>query len=232
MAMNGANDDVCVIVPMYNEASTVASVVTALRESFSRIVCVDDGSTDGSQEIARAAGATVLRHAVNQGQGAALQTGFDYVLRLTDAAYAVTFDADGQHVVSDAVRMVETARETRSDVILASRFAGTSTAMPTARRLVLKAGIRFTQWTAKLDVTDTHNGLRVLNRNALTRIRLTMPRMAYASEFLSAIVPAGLTYVEVPTTVNYTDYSRGKGQSNINAVNILFDLAVRRMRAI
>ncbi|MCX6395844.1 MAG: glycosyltransferase family 2 protein [Propionibacteriales bacterium] len=232
MSVHEANDDVCVIVAMYNEASTVAAVITALRGSFNRIVCVDDGSSDGCGEIARAAGATVLRHAVNQGQGAALQTGFDYVLRHTDAALVVTFDADGQHVVEDAERMIRTARETQSDVVLASRFTGTSTAMPTARRIVLKAGIRFTQWTAKLEVTDTHNGLRVLNRNALTRIRLTMPRMAYASEFLSAIVPNGLTYVEVPTTVNYTEYSRGKGQSNINAVNILFDLAVRRMRAI
>lgn len=232
MGTNDSTTDVVVIVPMFNEATTVASVIAALKVEFDHVVCVDDGSSDGSDAIARAAGATVLRHPINQGQGAALQTGFDHVLRRTDAEYVVTFDADGQHVVSDAVRMVAAARETRSDVVLASRFTGESTQMPTARRLVLKAGIRFTQWTAKLDVTDTHNGLRVLNRNALTKIRLTMPRMAYASELLSAIVPAGLSYLEVPTTVNYTEYSRGKGQTNLNAVNILFDLAVRRMRAI
>jgi glycosyltransferase involved in cell wall biosynthesis len=225
-------NDVCVIVPVYNEAGEVASVVSSLRAEFAHVVCVDDGSSDGSAELARAAGATVLRHAINQGQGAALQTGFDHVLRHTDAAYVVTFDADGQHVVDDAVRMVATARETGADVVLASRFTGASTAMPPVRRAVLKAGIAFTRWTAKLEVTDTHNGLRVLDRLALERIRLTMPRMAYASELLSAIVPAGLSYVEVPTTVNYTEYSRAKGQSNINAVNILFDLAVSRMRAI
>lgn len=231
MAISDANGDVCVIVPVFNEASTVAAVITELQLSFRNVICVDDGSSDGSSAIARAAGATVLRHAVNQGQGAALQTGFDYVLRHTDATYAVTFDADGQHVVADAVAMVETARTTRSDVVLASRFAGSTTKMPAARRLVLKAATRFTQWTADLEVTDTHNGLRVLNRNALTKIRLTMPRMAYASEFLAAIVPNGLSYTEVPTTVNYTEYSRAKGQKNLNAVNILFDLAVRRMRA-
>lgn len=223
--------DVCVIVPVYNEAAAVGEVVTALRAEFGHVVCVDDGSSDGSDLIARAAGATVLRHAINQGQGAALQTGFDHVLRHTDAAYVVTFDADGQHLVSDAVRMVEHARRTGTDVVLASRFTGTTTEMPAARRMVLKAAITFTKWTAKLEVTDTHNGLRVLNRLALTRIRLTMPRMAYASEFLSAIVPSGLSYSEVPTTVVYTEYSRGKGQTNLNAVNILFDLAVRRMRA-
>lgn len=232
MAICDANGDVCVIVPVYNEASTLAAVITELQLSFSHVVCVDDGSADGSSAIARAAGATVLRHAVNQGQGAALQTGFDYVLQQTDMAYAVTFDADGQHVVADAVRMVETARATGSDVVLASRFAGSTTKMPAARRIVLRAATRFTRWTADLEVTDTHNGLRVLNRSALAKIKLTMPRMAYASEILSAIVPNGLSYVEVPTTVNYTEYSRAKGQTNLNAVNILFDLAVRRMRAI
>ncbi|MET3963550.1 glycosyltransferase involved in cell wall biosynthesis [Marmoricola sp. OAE513] len=227
-----AMDDVWVIVPMFNEATTVAEVIGTLHTEFSNVLCVDDGSHDGSDLIARAAGATVLRHAVNQGQGAALQTGFDHVLRATDGAYVVTFDADGQHLVSDAVRMVEEARSTACNVVLASRFTGTTTRMPAARRLVLKAGLAFTRWTSKLEVTDTHNGLRVLDRLTLTRIRLTMPRMAYASELLSAIVPNGLTYTEVPTTVIYTEYSRGKGQTNINAINILFDLAVRRLRAI
>ncbi|MCZ4499609.1 MAG: hypothetical protein JWQ74_2162 [Marmoricola sp.] len=226
-----AMDDVCVIVPVFNEATTVGEVISSLLVRFPHVVCVDDGSADGSALIAAAAGATVLRHAINQGQGAALQTGFDHVLRFTGATYAVTFDADGQHLVSDAVRMVETARADDVDVVLASRFTGVTTEMPAVRRMVLRAGIKFTQWTAKLDVTDTHNGLRVLNRRALGRIRLTMPRMAYASELLSAIVPNGLSYVEVPTTVIYTEYSRSKGQTNINAVNILFDLAVRRMRA-
>jgi glycosyltransferase involved in cell wall biosynthesis len=228
MATSNAMDDVYVIVPVYNESTAVAGVIAALQVEFNHVVCVDDGSSDGSDVIARAAGATVVRHPINQGQGAALQTGFDHVLRHTSASYVVTFDADGQHVVSDAVRMVEAARASASDVVLASRFTGASTKMPLTRRMVLKAGTRFTQWTSKLEVTDTHNGLRVLNRNALT----TMPRMAYASEFLSAIVPAGLSYIEVPTTVNYTEYSRSKGQTNINAVNILFDLAVRRMRAV
>lgn len=226
-----AMDDVYVVVPVYNEATTIGEVISTLLVQFPNVVCVDDGSADGSDLIARAAGATVIRHAINQGQGAALQTGFDHVLRYTSGAYAVTFDADGQHLVSDAVRMVETARTEGVDVVLASRFTGATTEMPAVRRMVLKAGIRFTQLTAKLDVTDTHNGLRVLNRRALHRIRLTMPRMAYASELLSAIVPNGLTYVEVPTTVIYTEYSRAKGQTNLNAVNILFDLAVRRMRA-
>ena len=224
--------DVCVIVPVYNEAPTVAKTVSDLRQTFDHVVCVDDGSRDGSAELANAAGATVLRHVLNQGQGAALRTGFDYVLRQTNAAYAVTFDADGQHLVEDAQRMVDRARAEAIDVVLASRFTGRTEQMPFAREMILRAAVRFTRMTSRLEVTDTHNGLRVLSRRAVQRIDLRMPRMAYASELLDAIVPAGLSYVEEPVTVIYTDYSRAKGQKNSNAFNILFDLAVRRLRAV
>lgn len=224
-------DDVCVIVPVLNEEPTVGRTIADLREVFPHVVCVDDGSSDGSGALAHAAGATVLRHVVNQGQGAALQTGFDYVLGHTDARWVVTFDGDGQHLVEDAVRMVERARTSGVDLVLASRFTGRTEAMPRMRRLVLRGGLWFTRLTSRLDVSDTHNGLRVLNRTALTKIRLELPRMAYASELLGAIVPNGLTYAEEPTTVLYTDYSRAKGQRNSNSLNILFDLAVRRIRS-
>ncbi len=222
--------DVCVIVPVYNESTTVRATVLDLLSSFEHVVCVDDGSRDDSAELARDAGATVLRHAINQGQGAALRTGFDYVLRLTDAAHAVTFDADGQHLVEDAVRMVERARCEHADVVLASRFTGTTADMPRLRRIILGAAVRLTRVTSQLDVTDTHNGLRVLSRHALSRLDLRMPRMAHASELLAAIVPAGVSYVEEPATVIYTEYSRAKGQRNSDAFNVAFDLAVRRLR--
>lgn len=225
-----ARSDTVVVVPVFNEHETVGAVVTELLSAFDVVVCVDDGSHDDSADAARRCGATVVRHAVNRGQGAALQTGFDYVLRHTDAEYCVTFDADGQHLVADAVRMVERAESTGVDVVLGSRFTGTTEAMPLMRRMVLRGGIWFTRWTARLDVTDTHNGLRVLRRTALRKIHLRLPRMAYASELLSAIVPAGLTWVEEPVSVLYTEYSMSKGQQNANAINILLDLAGHRLR--
>lgn len=225
-------EDVWVVVPVFNEEQTVGSTVTDLLQTFSNVVCVDDGSTDGSHQVARASGATVLRHVLNQGQGAALQTGFDFILQSTNARHVVTFDADGQHLVSDAAHMVERARTTGVDVVLASRFTGTTHEIPRLRRMILKTAVRFTRFTAKLDVTDTHNGLRVLSRRTLTRIHLELPRMAYASEFLDAIVPNDLSYIEEPVTVRYTDYSLGKGQRNSNSLNILFDLAVRKIRSV
>lgn len=222
--------DTCVIVPVFNEQSTVAKTVADLLERFDLVLCVDDGSTDCSADLARAAGATVVRHPFNLGQGAALQTGFDFVLRHTRAAWVVTFDADGQHLVEDAVRMLERGRRENLDVVLASRFTGSTDDMPRSREMVLRAAVTFTRLTAGLVVTDTHNGLRVLSREAVKKIKLEQPRMAYASELLNAIVPLGLAYAEEPVTVRYTAYSMGKGQRNSNAMNILFDLAAQRLR--
>ncbi|MGN6781813.1 MAG: glycosyltransferase family 2 protein [Marmoricola sp.] len=221
--------DVWVVVPVYNEEECVGDVVRSLRSRFDNVLCVDDGSTDRSAAEATAAGARVLSHAINLGQGAALQTGFDYIRRYTDAEFCVTFDADGQHVPEDAQRMVDELRESGADIALASRFSGATSGMPRRRAWILRAGTWFTRVTARLEVTDTHNGLRVLRRTAIERIRLHLNGMAYASELLGAIVPHGLSYIEVPTTVLYTEYSRSKGQRNINAVNILFDLAAERL---
>ena len=224
--------DVCVIVPMLNEVTTIRDVVTNLRETFPNVVCVDDGSSDGSAQVALSAGATVLRHATNVGQGAAIQTGFDHASRMPGIHWVVTFDADGQHLASDAATMVRAGREHDLDVVLASRVTRATIDMPRARRLVLRSAIRFTRITSGLDVTDAHNGLRVINARALPALRLRQPRMAYASELLNRIAAAGLTWDEVPTTVVYSDYSRAKGQRNINAVNILFDLVMARVRTI
>jgi glycosyltransferase involved in cell wall biosynthesis len=194
------------------------------------VVCVDDGSTDDSASVAAASGATVVRHAVNLGQGAALQTGFDYVLRHTRARHIVSFDGDGQHHPSDALRMLATARETGVDVVLGTRNGGQVTGQPRLRRLLLRGALGFTRLTTGLGVTDTHNGLRVLSREALHLLRLRQRGMAYASELESAVASLGLSWREVPVSVAYTDYSRHKGQRNLNALNILYDLAMARLR--
>ena len=225
------NAGVCVIVPMFNESTSVADVVTDLRTSFSRVVCVDDGSTDDSAVVAAAAGATVVRHPVNLGQGAALQTGFMFALSDPDVGFLITFDADGQHRRVDAEAMLEIARQEDVDVVLGSRFlTAADVQVPPLRRLVLRAATRFTRATTGLDLTDTHNGLRVLSRRAVEVMDLTLDGMAHASQLLSRVAQHGLTYVEAPVTIAYTDYSRARGQSNANALNIAFDLTLERLR--
>jgi glycosyltransferase involved in cell wall biosynthesis len=223
--------DTAVVIPMHNEATVISSVVESVRRRFAHVVCVDDGSGDDSVEFARAAGAVVVRHPANLGQGAALETGIRHALDRLDVSYVVTFDADGQHDVDDAAAMVDLARRDGLHVVLGSRFLGAAHGITGSRRLVLQAAVLFTRTSTGLRVTDAHNGLRVLRRDAAEHIRLRLHGMSHASEILSLIDRHGFAYAEHPVTICYTDYSQAKGQRGYNALNIVFELMVNRMRA-
>jgi polyprenyl-phospho-N-acetylgalactosaminyl synthase len=217
--------DVCVIVSVYNEASVLGDVLADLRRHFDLVVCVDDASSDGSGAIARAAGAVVVTHPINRGAGAALQTGLTYALQHTRANVFLTFDGDGQHRVVDAVTMVRPVLTGEASIALGSRFLGGGDGeVPSLRRLVLRMGVHFTRMTTHLSVTDTHNGLRAIGRGAAELIALRMRGMAHGSEFLRLVAVHRISYVEMPVHIHYTDYSRAKGQSNLNAFNILADV--------
>lgn len=214
------------LIPASCEETVIGGVITevlAACEGRHRVVVIDDGSDDDTTAVARAAGATVLRHAVNLGQGASLQTGFDYALA-QGAEYIITYDADGQHQADDALRMLAAVRAAGVEVGLGSRFLGDTHNLPPARRLLLRAAVWFTRLTSRLQLTDTHNGLRVLSREAATQIQLTQDRMAHASELLNQLGAAGLSYVETPVTIHYTAYSLRKGQRLSNAFHIVSDL--------
>lgn len=212
---------------MYNEGSVIGSVVTELRQRFPFVVCVDDGSHDESVEAALAAGAVVVSHPINLGQGASLQTGFSYALLDPHMTEVLTFDADGQHQVSDAVGMVEKLRADDLDVVIGSRFLDDRTTLGWAKRLVLRTAAAYTRLTTGLALTDAHNGLRVIDRGLLERIHLTQNRMAHASELVDQIAEAKVRWAEYPTHIVYTEYSKAKGQSLLNSINILVEILFR-----
>lgn len=225
-------DQVCVVVPIYNERTALADVLSGLLATFPRVVCVDDGSSDGSAELARACGAEVLRHAVNLGAGAATQTGILHALTDPSVTHVITFDADGQHRVEDAVTMWRTACDEQVDVVLGTRFTAETASMPRSRRALLRVATAYTRATTGLALTDTHVGLRVFSRRAAEGLRIRLPGMAHASEVLAYVARSGLPYREVPVDVQYTDYSLRKGQRNLNAVNIAVDLIMSRLYAL
>lgn len=220
-------DSVWVVIPLYNEAEVIAGVIDGVRASFANVVCVDDGSSDDSASLARSAGATVLQHPMNLGQGAALQTGFDYVVSHTEATHVITFDADGQHRVTDAVEMAELALKKRISVIYGSRFLDKRTKPGLKKRVVLQVAALMTRAFTGLRLTDAHNGLRVLSREALGKVRLEQNGMSHASEIVHQLAKSRLAWKEYPVEVLYTDYSKKKGQSLLNSINILIDLIVR-----
>ena len=225
-------DQVCVVVPVFNERSALGEVLEALLAVFPRVVCVDDGSSDGSAALARSYGVDVLEHAVNLGAGAATQTGVRHALRDRAVSHVVTFDADGQHRVEDAVAMWRTACEDHVDVVLGTRFSGDTATMPLSRRLLLRLATAYTRATTGLAVTDTHVGLRVFSRRAAEGLDIRLPGMAHASEVLGWVARSGLPYREVGVDVQYTAYSLRKGQRNLNAVNIAVDLIMSRLYAL
>lgn len=222
--------DVAFIIPVYNEGEVVRGVVEAVLEHYEHVVCVNDCSRDNSAAEIAATSAYLVNHPINMGQGAALQTGFEFVRSLPGIRYAVTFDSDGQHRLEDVAAMLATIEERGVDMVLGSRFLGTEAIdMPAVKRVVLKAAIAFSNITSGVKLTDTHNGLRVVGRRVIDEMNLTIPGMAHASEFLDIIKAHGYSYAEVPVQIVYTDYSRAKGQSLINAVNIAFDMLLRKV---
>jgi polyprenyl-phospho-N-acetylgalactosaminyl synthase len=219
--------DVWLVVPLYNEAAVIGDVVRHARTVFPNVVCVDDGSSDASADEAAAAGAVVVRHPVNLGQGAALQTGFEYALSVPSMRWVVTFDADGQHQVDDVVAMLDKARAEDLEVVFGSRFLDDRTQAGTLKKLVLRMAVGYTNLTTHTRLTDAHNGLRVMSRSVVERVDITQNRMAHASELVAQIGAMKVRYGESPVHILYTDYSRAKGQSLWNAVNILAELILR-----
>lgn len=224
----GVKEPRCVVVvPLFNEETVITGVVTDLQKHFSRIVCVDDGSSDGSAEAARRAGATVIAHPMNLGQGAALQTGITWARQKGDLDYLITFDGDGQHKVDDVVDMLSYARRRDLAIVFGSRFLDKRTKPDFAKRIVLKVAVLITRVVTGLQLTDAHNGLRVIRADALEHVNLIQDRMSHATEIVHQLAKSGLVWKEYPVEVLYTEYSKRKGQSLLNSINILFDLIVR-----
>jgi glycosyltransferase involved in cell wall biosynthesis len=225
-------EDVWIVIPAFHEASVISDVVSDVRAVFDNVVCVDDGSRDDTAEKAWQAGAYVVRHPVNLGQGAAIQTGVEFARSQPGAGVFVTFDADGQHRVQDVVRMIDRLSGEDLDIVVGTRFAGTvAKNMPPLKRLALPVIAKLSRTSRKLGLTDAHNGLRVFNRTVADGLNLTMNGMAHASEIVVLIIENGWRVAEEPVEILYTDYSMSKGQPLVNGVNIIFDgLLRRRMR--
>lgn len=218
-----------IVIAAYNEAGCIGTVVRELCAVYPRVVVVDDGSADATAQEARLAGASVLRHFVNRGQGAALQTGISYALA-QGADYVVTFDADGQHDMADLPGLLWPIVHGEVHICLGSRFLGKrSQKMPWFRRVVLLGAVVFTRLTSRARLTDAHNGLRAFSRQAGLSIDLQLDRMAHASEIVDQFHASGLPYREVPVRIRYTDYSLRKGQRSSAALRVAFEYLVGRL---
>lgn len=217
-----------IVVPAFNEAARIGATLQGLCAYASDVVVVDDGSTDGTGDVAAGYPVTILRHPINCGQGTALRTGIAFALE-RGADVIVTFDADGQHDPTEIAALVAPVLRGEVDVVIGSRFLGRSVGMPRARRAMLKAARVFTRASSGLRVTDPHSGLRAFSQAAAHRISFLHDGMAHASELIEQIAVHRLRCCEVPVTVHYTPATLAKGQSNWSALSIIGHLLAGRV---
>lgn len=210
------------LVPSYNEEKNIAQVVKSLLAFVDGVVVIDDASTDATAKVAAGAGATVIRHKLNRGQGAALETGHCYA-REKKADYVLHFDGDGQFDVSDISDALEKLKKANADILFGSRFLDNRSQIPwTKKKIILPIGRLIDRTLSKTKLSDSHNGFRILNRHALQSLVLTQDRMAHASEMLILVGKNNLQWLEYPVKVNYNEY----GQSARKGWKILWDLAM------
>lgn len=223
------NRDVWLIIPCYNEGAVIGDVIREALRTFPNIVAVNDGSADDSARQIHAAGAHLVNHPVNLGQGAALQTGVEYARAQPGAQYFVTFDADGQHQVKDVLKMLARLRSEPVDIITGTRFGGQENSqVPFIKRFVLRTVVLLSPRTRRLGLSDAHNGLRAFNKKVAAELNLRMNGMSHASEFVSLMDQRRWRVSEEPVDILYTEYSMSKGQSLLNGVNIVADSFVAR----
>ena len=223
------NPQIFIVIPSYNEGSVIGEVIKDLiSKNYQNIVVVDDCSSDNTSAVAEDAGAVVLRHIINRGQGAALKTGTNYALK-NGADIIVHFDADGQMQSSDIKKMIDPIIKSNFDITIGSRFLGTVENIDFMKKVMLKLArvVVFTLYG--LWLTDSQNGFRAMNRVAAKNIEITSDRMEHAGEILGEIKQKNLRFKEIPVNIKYTDYSMSKGQSWKRSFSLGTKMIIRKI---
>jgi glycosyltransferase involved in cell wall biosynthesis len=192
---------VAAVVPAFNEADTVASVVTGLLGAVARVVVVDDGSTDATASMARDAGADVVVHASNRGKGHAVRTGLHRVLA-ADFTHVLLIDADLQHRPEEAGRLIQAAETSLADVVIGARVFN-RLEMPASRYHANRIGSRVLSWFVGLPVDDTQCGFRLFRTDALRPVSLNATGYEIETEMLVKVCRRGGRVVSVPVTAVY-----------------------------
>jgi polyprenyl-phospho-N-acetylgalactosaminyl synthase len=220
-------DNTWIVIAAYNEAARIGLVLDGLTRLTNNIVVVDDGSVDATSREILFRPVWLVRHSVNLGQGAALQTGISFAMS-RGAQYVVTFDADGQHDPEDIPVLLSALRSEAAEFALGSRFLGRASGMPLSRKVILKLAILFTKVLSGVSLSDAHNGIRAMTRQGMESIRITLNRMEHASEIIDQIAASGLKYIEVPVRIKYTEASLAKGQRSSAAIRLGLKLLLER----
>ncbi|MEI6835606.1 MAG: glycosyltransferase family 2 protein [Candidatus Falkowbacteria bacterium] len=208
------------VIPAYNESQNIIKVVAKVSPLVDEVIIVDDCSSDNTYELAKTTTAIVLRHPINRGQGAALQTGDEYALN-HDADIVVHFDADDQFKAEEIKDLIKPIIENKADAVFGSRFLGSAN-FPYIKRVVIMPLARLINRFFGITLSDPQSGFRALNRQTLSQIKIENRGMAHCSEILYKTFKSGARIVEVPITVTYHEF----GQSFGGGFKIIKDLII------
>ncbi len=206
------NKKVCAVIPAYNEEKTIGEVVRNCKKYIDTIFVVDDGSSDGTAEIARQAGAEVITHKINRGVGAAQRTGYRVAI-MNGFDYIVQIDADGQHNPKYIPEMLKAAFD-GADIVIASRFRNNSYKnFSFVRRIGVSFFSKVVSLFGGIEVSDVTSGFRVYRAEALKRIG-RLPDKNWAVEQTLEAAIKGLKIAEVsvempPRKIGESQFSFG-----------------------
>jgi glycosyltransferase involved in cell wall biosynthesis len=224
---------ICIIIPVFNEAPVISNFLKFKEFKKYNIVIIDDGSSDSPAFDRLDIPFTLLKHSINLGQGAALQTGMEYAKKIA-AEIVVHFDSDGQHNADDIEKIIAPILAGTGDVVIGSRFLKSqkipnNSKMPIVKKVVLQFAklVQFVFTGVRL--SDSQNGLRALSLRAVDSCTITENRMAHAIELIQMFKKNKLNIIEQPVTINYTEYSNKKGQKIINGFFIVIRLSLNKM---
>ncbi len=217
---------VFIVLPAHNEEQRIGRVIRDLfQHGFVNVIVVDDGSTDDTANEAAGAGATVLSHAVNRGQGAALQTGNEFAIQ-NEAKIIVHFDADGQFNVSDIDVGIKKLTAENLDIVFGSRFLDNRSKIPFFKKyFILPLSRVINNWITGLKLSDVHNGFRIIRKETAEKIQITQDQMAHNSQIPRLVKENNLKYGELPVEVFYFE----NGQGVIGGFKILWDLLIAKI---
>lgn len=210
--MGSKKDNTIVVMPSYNEARTIGSIVADIKAMGLSVFVIDDGSTDNTERVALDNGAMVVRHKKNLGKGFSVREGIKQVLTRTNFEWMIIMDGDGQHHPEDITVLMDASKDAQIDIVIGNRMLFTKT-MPSVRYWTN----RFTSWVVsrlcKQYIPDTQCGYRLIKVSSLKKLELTCKKYDIESEMLIQAAENGMRIKSVPIKTIY-----GEEVSAINPI--------------
>ena len=196
-------------IPAFNEEKNIGAIVAKLKKKYDQVIVCDDGSSDMTQIIASSLGAIVVKHPKNLGYGATIKTIFNEAKKI-DGDILVTFDADGQHQISEIDSVLKPLSENKADIVIGSRFLGSTKDLPKYRKIGIKAITSLTNTVTGSNLSDTQSGFRAYSKKVLNEIFPTESGMGISTEILIKSLKKQMTILEVPITISYDNNSHSQ----------------------